>query len=105
MDQRVRDLSHKLFGGGQYRLEVGAAIQAGELVTIKDLAEELGDPPGSASVNVELKILESIGLLTRLPKVSGDRRVFLLPIESPYWSACRQLAEFARAGAMSGRPV
>jgi hypothetical protein len=40
-------------------MEVGAAIAAGDgVVCIKDLAAELGDPPGVGSVNTELKVLE-----------------------------------------------
>jgi len=91
----IRRLSSTLFGGAQYRLEVGAAITSGELVTIKDLADILGDPPGRASVNTELKVLERAGLLVRHPKVGSDRRVFLSPIECSYWRTCGDLSEFA----------
>jgi len=96
MDESVRSLSRLLFGGAQYRLEVGAALTVGDLVTIKDLAERLGDPPGKASVNTELKLLEKAGLLQRLPDVGSDRRVFLRPEPSSYWETCRELIEYAR---------
>ena len=69
--------------------EIGAALRAGETITIKDLASELGDPPGIPSVNTELKLLEAAGLVERLPKVRSDRRVFLRPVETPYWDTCR----------------
>lgn len=64
-------------------------------MSIKDLATELGDPPGTASVNTELKRLEEAGLLERLPRVGADRRVFLRPLPSSYWQTCRELAAFA----------
>lgn len=88
-------LSRILFGGAQYRLEVGAALSSDQLVNIKDLADELGDPPGTASVNTELKRLEEAGLLERLPKVGSDRRVYLRPRPTSYWQTCRDLIEFA----------
>ncbi len=82
-----------MFGGAQYRLEIGLAIADGDgLVCIKDLAEELGDPPGTGSVNTELKVLERADLLKRAPKEKGERRVYLVRQESAYWSLCRELA-------------
>jgi hypothetical protein len=97
---RLRARSHALFGGAQYRLEVGAAIADGDGVTsIKDLAEALGDPPGTGSVSAELKVLERAGLLERSPKQAGDRRVFLVRQPSAYWDFCleqRQLAGRSR---------
>jgi DNA-binding MarR family transcriptional regulator len=89
----VRALSRALFGGAQYRLEVGRAIANGDgFVCIKDLAEDLGDPPGTASVNAELKVLERAGLLVRVPKEKGERRVYLARQESAYWALCQELA-------------
>ena len=105
MDQDAgaqRRLSHALFGGAQYRLEVGAAIRSGDLVTITDLAGRLGDPPGKGSVNIELKVLESARLLERMPKVGSDRKVYLRAIESPYWDTCRTLSAFAEQGVVVG---
>ncbi len=64
-DGRERHIA-RLFGGAQSRLKVGCALAEGDgLVCIKDLREQLGDPPGVASVNAELKILERAGLLER----------------------------------------
>jgi len=91
-------LSRILFGGAQYRLEVGAAVESDALVNIKDLADQLGDPPGTASVNTELKHLERAGLLERLPRVGSDRRVFLRARPTSYWDTCRELVELARSG-------
>jgi hypothetical protein len=93
-----RRLSHTLFGGAQYRLEVGASISSSDLVTITDLARRLGDPPGKGSVSLELKVLESARLLERMPKVGSDRKVYLRAIESPYWDTCRALSAFAERG-------
>jgi len=101
----VRNLSRILFGGAQYRLEVGAALNTGGLTSIKDLAELLGDPPGTASVNTELKQLEKAGLLERLPHVGSERRVHLRPVSSTYWQTCRDLVELAHAQASRGPSV
>lgn len=102
MDDAVRDLSRTLFGA-QYRLEVGAALSAGDFITIKDLAKQLGDPPGTVSVNTELKMLEKAGLLERLPRLGSDRRIFLQPRPSSYWDTCRELVRFAQSRATSAR--
>ena len=91
----MRQLSRILFGGAEYRLEIGAALESDELTNIKDLAERLGDPPGTASVNTELKRLEEAGLLERLPRVGSDRRVHFRARTSSYWETCRELIEFA----------
>ncbi len=89
--ESARALSRALFGGAQYRLEVGAAIAAGDgLVCAKDLADELGDPPGKGSVHLELKTLERAGLLTRMPKEKAERRVYLARQESAYWAMCEE---------------
>lgn len=92
----ARDRSRALFGGAQYRVEIGAAIADGDGITcITDLAEqlaaELTDPPGTASVNSELKVLEAAGLLVRAPKSKGERRVFLTRQPSAYWRLCQEL--------------
>jgi hypothetical protein len=89
--QRIRERSRALFGGAQYRLEVGAAIAEGDgIVCIKDLADELGDPPGKGSVNAELKVLEHAGLLNRTPRTPGERRVYLMRQRSAYWTFCKE---------------
>jgi DNA-binding MarR family transcriptional regulator len=89
----VRDLA-PLFGGAQYRLEIGAAIADGDgVVCIRDLAQELGDPPGMGSVNTELKVLERAGLLARAPRERGERRVYLLRQPSAYWELCQELRD------------
>jgi ABC-type ATPase involved in cell division len=90
---KTRALSRALFGGAQYRIEVGRAIADGDgLVCIKDLAAELGDPPGSGSVNTELKVLERAGLLVRTSRSRGERRIYLARQDSTYWAFCQELA-------------
>src|SRR4051812_2146007 len=90
--EAARQRSRALFGGAQYRVEIGAAIADGDGITcISDLAAELGDPPGIASVNAELKVLERAGLLVRAPKTKGERRVFLIRQPSSYWALCQEL--------------
>jgi hypothetical protein len=94
--QRLRERSRALFGGAQYRLEVGAAIGDSDgIVCIKDLAKVLGDPPGTGSVNTELKVLERSGLLNRVERERGERRVYLLRAESDYWKFCREARDAA----------
>jgi hypothetical protein len=91
--RRVRERSRSLFGA-QYRLEVGAAVADGDgVVCIKDLAEELGDPPGVSSVNAEVKVLERAGLLARAPRERGERRVYLVRQPSAYWRLCREMCD------------
>jgi hypothetical protein len=102
--QRVRDLSRILFGGAQYRLEIGAAIAEGDgVVCITDLAGDLAEPddpgPGTGSVNTEFKVLERAHLLVRGPRERSDRRVYLLRQESLYWEMCRELRDSARGRA------
>jgi hypothetical protein len=87
----VRSRSRALFGA-QYRVEVGAAIARSDgIVCIKELALQLGDPPGTGSVNAELKVLERAGLLARAPRPRGERHVYLLRQESAYWGLCAEL--------------
>lgn len=84
----TRVLSRTLFGGAQYRIEVGAAIAESDgIVCIVDLVKVLGDPPGKSSVNAELKLLERAELLSR-PNLRHDRRIYLLRKESSYWQMC-----------------
>jgi hypothetical protein len=102
---QLRERSRAIFGGAQYRLEVGAAIADGDgIVCITDLAEELGDPPGKASVNTELKVLERAGLLTRVPRERGERRVYLVRQESTYWKFCRETRDGFRRSRRRSRP-
>ena|SRR5207248_8398242 len=94
--QRLRERSRALFGGAQYRLEVGASIGDGDgIVCIKDLAKVLGDPPGTGSVNTELKVLERSGLLERVDREPGERRVYLLRAVSGYWAFCQEARDAA----------
>jgi hypothetical protein len=88
----IRKRSKSLFGG-QYRVEVGAAIAEGDgLVCIKDLAQQLGDPPGVGSVNAELKVLERAGLLVRAPREPSSRKIYLIRQPSAHWDLCLELA-------------
>lgn len=90
--ETARQRSRDLFGGAQYRVEVGAAIAAGDGITcIVDLVDELGSPPGKSSVNTEVKVFETAGLLVRAPKAKGERRVFLARQPSAFWALCLEL--------------
>ena len=99
----LRDRSRALFGGAQYRLEVGAAIADGDgVVCIKDLAQALDDPPGTGSVNTELKVLERAGLLVRTPRERGERRVYLIRQPSVYWTLCQELRDATTVRSQTG---
>jgi DNA-binding MarR family transcriptional regulator len=92
--EAVRRRSRALFGGAQYRIEVGAAIADGDGITcLTDLAEHFKGSPGTASVNTELKVLEAAGLLTRATKAKGERRVFLRRLPSVYWELCQEIRD------------
>ena len=92
--ESVRQRSRALFGGAQYRIEVGAAIADGDGITcLTDLAELFHGSPGTASVSLELKVLEAAGLLTRVPKAKGERRVFLTRQPSAYWRFCQEVRD------------
>jgi hypothetical protein len=89
----TRELSHTLFGGAQYRIEVGAAIAESDgIVCMVDLVRLLGDPPGKSSVNAELKLLERANLLAR-PNIKKDRRIDLVRQDSPWWDMCLGLRD------------
>jgi hypothetical protein len=100
---RTRELSRHLFGGANYRVEVGAAIAESDgLICMVDLVRQLGDPPGKSSVNAELKVLEKAGLLGRPDERRGGR-IYLLREDSPFWEMCRQLRDAtAQQAAHSG---
>lgn len=79
-----RAFSRRLFGGAQYRLEIGAAIWLNPIVNTAELADDLG--LSRQSVNQELRLLEQVGLLER--QAGGERKVYLKRQESSYWSFC-----------------
>jgi DNA-binding transcriptional ArsR family regulator len=92
----ARAVSKLIFGGAQYRVEVGAAIatSAGKPVNATELADALG--LGRQTINHELERLESAGLLGRVEQDSG-RKVYYLAHASEYWAWCDE----ARADAAS----
>jgi predicted transcriptional regulator len=96
----TRALSKALFGGAQYRVEIGAAIAEGSVINTAELAEKLGIV--RQSVNQELLLLERIGLLARMPKGS-DRKVYLIRQESSYWTWCKEASTHA-AGMLEREP-
>ena len=104
----TRALSRTLFGGAQYRIEVGAAVAESDgIVCMVDLVRDLGDPPGKSSVNAELKVLERAGLLTR-PNIRTERRIDLLRQDSPWWEMClglRNATARTRGRRRPGRPA
>ena len=53
------------------------------------------------SVNKELQILETIGLLGRREQAEGGRTVFLMREDSAYWAWCKEAR--ANAEEMLGR--
>ena len=81
----MRALSRQLFGGAQYRIEVGAAVAERPLANTTEIAADLGI--ARQSVNHELQVLEQAGLLSRTPIAAG-RKVFLVREDSHYWAMC-----------------
>ena len=85
-----RSRSKLIFGGASYRAEIGSVIRSGEVLCCAEIAARLADPPGRASINAEVRLLEQVGLLERLPRT--EKTVYLRAVETPYWEACRSLA-------------
>lgn len=82
----------KLLFGNQDRLLVALAVARSKtgVFYAHELAEALGivDP----RVVMQLATFEKAGLIQRLPKTQGDRRVFFRRTDGPFWALCEQLA-------------
>jgi len=85
-----RSRSKLIFGGAQYRAEIGSVIRSGEILCCAEITSRLSDPPGRASINAEVRLLEDAGLLERQPRTG--KTVYLRAVDTPYWDACRSLA-------------
>ena len=81
----MRALSQLLFGGAQYRVEIGAAIaDRGGVANTAELAAELGI--NRQSVHQELTLLERAGLLVRVQRVgNSERKVYFTAQRSSHW--------------------
>ena len=97
-----RAFSKELFGGGGYRVEIGAAIKGAPMVNTAELAEKLG--LSRQAVNQELRLLERAGLLTRTGSDSG-RKVFFIPDKSLYWAFCAEAVEEAARRLTDARSI
>jgi predicted transcriptional regulator len=86
----IRSFSKVLFGGGRYRVEIGAAIHEKGIVNTSELADQLDLP--KQTVNQELRLLERIGLLLRDETDDSSRKVFLRRQDSIYWAFCAEAA-------------
>jgi hypothetical protein len=87
---RVRGQSKLLFGNVD-RVEVAAVVARAERGGIysRALAVELGWPDNR--VQKQLKQFAEAGLLTALPQLGGERRVYYERADSSFWGACEQL--------------
>ncbi len=86
----------RLLFGNQDRLLVTAAVAAAEPGSIyaRSIAEQIGITDNR--VVPQLGSLEAAGLLVRLPKVGGERRVYYERVQSSFWELCSNLiAEIA----------
>ncbi len=85
-------LSRLLFGN-QDRLIVLAAVADSTSGSIfcRSLAESIGVTDNR--VGAQLANLEEAGLLVRMPKVGGERRVYYERVESALWALATALAE------------
>ncbi|HTA13866.1 MAG TPA: helix-turn-helix domain-containing protein [Solirubrobacteraceae bacterium] len=95
----MRALSKAVFGGAQYRVEIGAAIA--DLDEFKDInASALAKQTGISkqSVGHELRLLESAGLIVRTAAAEDSaRKVYFTRSESAYWDWCREARTNATA--------
>lgn len=94
-------MSKRIFGA-TYRLEIMAALSAGDIITLTDFSRRFAPPPGQSSVAKELQTLEEAGLIERQPSVEGMRSVYLKVVPSPLWDTCRALATWAEGQERSG---
>jgi predicted transcriptional regulator len=103
--REARLLSRTLFGGAQYRVEVGAAIARSTdgVISIPPLTTELGLV--AQSVSQEIRVLERAGLLRRQEKVGTERTVFFLRQESTYWAFCLEAQAYAGEMVRRGLPL
>jgi len=86
----------RLLFGNQDRLLVAAAVAEAEAGSIyaRNIAEQLGITDNR--VAPQLASLERAGLLVRLPRVGGERRVYYERVASSFWELCASLtAEIA----------
>jgi hypothetical protein len=91
-----RRLSARVFSKAQYRIEVMAAIAEGDgLVNLSELADLLGNPPGTGSVGTELKTLRRAGLLASVEGRRSDRKKFFRRRDSPLWETSVWLRDHA----------
>lgn len=75
---------------------MAAAIAEGDgLVNLTELADLLGNPPGTGSVGTELKILRRAGLLAPVKGRRSDRKKYLERLDSPLWQSCVWLRDHA----------
>jgi predicted ArsR family transcriptional regulator len=92
----ARALSKLLYGGAQYRVEVGAAIAEAlatdKMVNTAELADDLSLT--RQAVGHELNLFEQAGLLQRTDAGSG-RKVYFLIQPSSYWDWCKEARQEA----------
>lgn len=83
----------RLLFGNQDRLLVAAAVAVAESGSIyaRNIADQIGITDNR--VGPQLASLERAGLLTRLPKVGGERRVYYERVDSNFWELCSSLME------------
>jgi predicted transcriptional regulator len=98
----TRAFSKTLFGGGQYRVEIGAAIHGKGIVNTSELSEELN--LSKQTVNQELRLLERIGLLLRTSDPGASRKVYLMKQDSGYWEFCVEAARMAAGRLRDAQP-
>jgi DNA-binding MarR family transcriptional regulator len=93
----MRALSKTVFGGAQYRVEIGATIaERGDFNAFD--AGELSEKTGISkqSISHELRMLEEAGLIERVPPAKDSpRKVFYTRTASAYWAWCQEAAKDA----------
>lgn len=83
----------KLLFGNQDRLLVAAAVALADRGSL--YASALAELAGISEVRVgaQLRHFVDAGLLVKLPKVGGERRVYYARVDSPLWTLCAALKD------------
>lgn len=97
---RIRMMSKQLFGNAD-RIEVAAAVAAAnsEPLYSRALATDLNWPDNR--VQKQLKQFQQAGLLSAVPQLGGERRVYYVRKESHFWEAAARLKAECEAGQLA----
>jgi len=92
---RLAEVSQGLWGN-QDRLPVAAAVGETDPADLyaQKLAALVGIPENR--ISLQLRMFVNLGLLVRLPKAGGERRVYYQRTNQPFWNAVGKMAQALR---------